>query len=255
MVSYMSTMIINADDFGLNESCTKAICSAFSQGLITDTTLVANGDAFDLAIRAISEFKLQDRVGIHLNLTQGKPLTAAILRMPTFTRNGEFHGQINRLKPLSYAEKNAVYTELSAQVRKLEEYNIVISHADSHHHTHTSFFIAPIVIRICKEHGIQKIRLHRNIGRILFYKRIIKWGFNNWLRKCGFTTTKHFGSMEDLPMSGLRESTEVMVHPDFSWEGSLVDKTDMIDGYPTGEELKCVKKDYCQQLIRYFDLG
>ena len=32
-------IIINADDFGQTESCTKAIYEAFESGLITDTTM------------------------------------------------------------------------------------------------------------------------------------------------------------------------------------------------------------------------
>lgn len=38
-------VIINADDFGQTESCTRAIYEAFQKGLITDTTMVANGEA------------------------------------------------------------------------------------------------------------------------------------------------------------------------------------------------------------------
>ena len=38
--------IINADDFGLHKSCSRAIAEAFSLSLITDTTMCANGDFF-----------------------------------------------------------------------------------------------------------------------------------------------------------------------------------------------------------------
>lgn len=37
----MSKIIINADDFALNESITNAIVLAFEKGLITDTTVCA----------------------------------------------------------------------------------------------------------------------------------------------------------------------------------------------------------------------
>ena len=46
----MQGVIINADDFGLNEHCSLAIAEAFKKGLITDTTMVANGEYFDDAV-------------------------------------------------------------------------------------------------------------------------------------------------------------------------------------------------------------
>ena len=65
-------IIINADDFGLNPSCTEAICKAFKNSLITDTTMVANGTVFEEAVDYIQKYQLQGKVGIHFNLTEGK---------------------------------------------------------------------------------------------------------------------------------------------------------------------------------------
>ena len=55
---------------------------------------------------------------------------------------------------------------------------IKINHADSHHHIHTGVFIAPIAARVCREKGIDKMRLHRNAGNISFVKRIVKNKYN-----------------------------------------------------------------------------
>ena len=46
-------LIINADDFGMNESCNRAIVLAFQKGIITDTTLMANGHAYVHAIELV----------------------------------------------------------------------------------------------------------------------------------------------------------------------------------------------------------
>lgn len=233
----MYELIINADDFGLNESCTKAICQAFSEGLITDTTMVANGTAFAEAVECIQKLRLQNKIGIHFNLTEGKPLTRAIASMPTFSENGVFHGKINRVKQLSKAEKSAVYEELSAQIEKLEKAGVEISHADSHHHIHTGIFIASIFAQVCKEHGINKVRLHRNIGSISKIKQIVKKLYNQWLHTEGFKTTEFFGSMEDAERTGVRDRVEIMVHPGFDRHGNLIDKVDEVDGYAVGKLL------------------
>jgi len=231
-------VIINADDFGLNEHCSFAIAEAFEKGLITDTTIIANGEYFDDAVELSRKNHFNDRIGIHFNITEGTPLTENIKKMSAFTENGRFHGKINRIKPLSKDEKTAVYEELSAQIIKIENAGLKVTHADSHHHIHTAIFIAPIFMRVCKEHGINKLRLHRNIGSISLFKKLIKKSYNSFLRKKGFVTTKFFGSLEDIKNRAVFENLEVMVHPDFDKQGKLIDRTDVQGGYPIGLELK-----------------
>ena len=86
----MACVIINGDDFGMNERCSKAIAQAIEKGLITDTTAMANGEWLDKALALARDNGFADRLGIHLNLTEGKPLTEAICRYPDFVTNGAF---------------------------------------------------------------------------------------------------------------------------------------------------------------------
>ena len=243
---------INADDCGLTDSCTEAIALAFQKGLITDTTMVANGEAFDRAVEIIRERKLESRVGIHFNLTQYAPLTNGITKCATFVNQGAFHGKINRLKFLTRQERDAVYEELSAQICRLENAGIKVTHADSHHHIHTAIFIAPIFARVCKEHGIQKVRLHRNIGAISRFKRVVKKAYNHWLHRTGFRTFTYFGSMEDVERVGVKDDLEIMVHPEFDALGNLVDKAGQIDGKAIGKPLALPAGDF--QLWGYKEL-
>lgn len=240
----MKTILINADDFGLNSSCTEAICEAFDKKLITDTTLVANGEAFQEALDAIEQYDLHRKIGIHFNLTEGVPLTEEIRKFDSFANNGCFHGKVNRIRPLSKAEKKAVYEELTAQAKRLKAAGVNISHADSHHHIHTGLFIAPIAVRVCKEQKIKKIRLHRNIGSISFPKRIIKKLFNVWIALKGFKTVKYFGSMEDVELTGIMDNLEIMVHPEYNARGELIDKTDVETGVAAGPFLKRLDGNY-----------
>lgn len=233
----MYKIIINADDFGLNESCTKAICNAFRAGLITDTTMVANGEAFDLALGAIKEYRLENKIGIHFNLTEGKPLTTNICDIEKFTHDGIFHGKVDRVKLFTKKERTAIYEELSAQIERLQNVGIVLSHVDSHHHIHTGIFLAPIFIKVCKEHGIQKIRIHRNIGRISRVKMIVKRLFNLWLKLNGFKVMQYFGAMEDVKFVGIKDNLEIMVHPEYDKAGTLIDKIDELDGHAVGRPL------------------
>jgi len=242
----LPTVIINADDFGLNEHITKAIAEAFKRGLITDTTMMATGKYFDEAVALAKEQGFFDRIGVHLNLTEGEPLTEDIKAQPRFVNNGRFHKGYDRRKKLTSAEQEAISKELSAQIEKLQKAGICITHADSHHHVHTGLYIAPVVVRVCREHGINKIRLHRNLGQISFLKRFIKQKYNNWLRKQGFVTTKYFAYVMDVDGKEIPDSTEIMVHPDYEQNGALIDRRGMQDGCPVGTPLIDLrdKKDY-----------
>ncbi len=247
----MNKIIINADDYGLSVSSTEAILSAFRENLITDTTVLANGEDFDNAIQKAKDVGITDKLGIHFNLTEGKPLTKDICRFPEFVSNGEFHGKINRTKRLTKAQRRAIYTELTAQINKLLTVGIMPNHADSHHHIHTAIFIAPIVARVCKENGIKKIRLHRNIGCISKLKQIVKKAYNKWLSNKGFITTEYFGSLEDAKITEITGATEIMVHPDIDKNGELIDRADFIDGYPAGKKLVLPKGVKQEELMGY----
>lgn len=245
--------IINADDFGLSKSVNKAITDAFEGGLISNTTMLANGGYFDEAVKLAGEHNFSDKVGIHFNLTQGIPLTDDMKNCAAFCEDGKFHKRINRLKPLNKSEKAAVYKELSAQAQKIKSAGFDIDHADSHHHIHTAVFIAPIVLRVCRENGINKIRLHRNIGAIPSYKKLIKNLYNKNLNKKGFLTVKHFGSLKDIG-DILPDNLEIMVHPDYDKNGAIIDRRGMEDDFPTGVPLYSVSDKYGTELTSYGDL-
>ena len=236
----MNQMIINADDFGLTERCTRAIAEAFRQGLISSTTACANGDAIEEGYQIATRNGFVDRVGIHINLTEGVPLTEGIKADPFFCANGTFHGKINRLKKPDKETLANLETEVAAQIERLKNIGFPITHADSHHHIHTSVFLIGTIEKVLKRYGIEKIRLHRNFGPIRFYKRIVKNKFNKNLCNHGFKTTEKMGSLEDLqtmPEVAKAHLTEIMVHPDFDGVQVLIDRADYTDGIPEGRPL------------------
>ena len=101
----------HADDFGMNRAVTDGILQGFRQGLLTSTSLLANAPD---AGRALAEWDRleQDRrggvlpssalrkrlgdpdcpfdLGVHLNLTQGRPLRPAASRRSCSTPRAVF---------------------------------------------------------------------------------------------------------------------------------------------------------------------
>ena len=74
----MNKIIVNADDFGRSTEINSAIISVMDSNLCMDATLLTNfeesSNAASLAIRS----NLKNNIGIHLNLTEGYPLTRGI---------------------------------------------------------------------------------------------------------------------------------------------------------------------------------
>ena len=176
---------------------------------------------------------LPGRVGIHLNLTEGYPLSGAIRGCKRFCHpDGHFiYDRQQSLFYLSTREQNAVYEELEAQLEKVMSAGILPSHLDSHHHIHTEWAIVKLVARLGRTHGIRKMRLTRNMGRQgSAPKRVYKELFNRWYLKgmSGLRAVDYFGDINDWqffqdrhPPSG--KNIEIMVHPLFDEKGELVD--------------------------------
>ena len=66
-------LIINADDFGLSKSITDGIIEWILNGYITSTTIMANMRYAEYAVKEAIKNNI-DCVGLHINLTVGKPL-------------------------------------------------------------------------------------------------------------------------------------------------------------------------------------
>ena len=101
-------LIINADDFGFTPDVNLGILEAHRSGILTATTLMANGDAFDDAVRIAQANPTLD-VGCHLVLIGGHSLVPPYAALPR---------SIAELLRALAARRLRVYDELAAQVRQ-----------------------------------------------------------------------------------------------------------------------------------------
>ncbi len=225
-------LIINGDDFGMSKSINTAIIKSFENSLISSTSLITNMPGFKHAEHLIHTNKfLPGNVGIHINLTEGYPLTEKIKKCKRFC---DEHGVFiyKRKQPiflLTTDERIAVYQEIRAQINKIFLSHISPTHLDSHHHIHTEWGISKIVIELAKEFGIRKMRLCRNMGKDdNAFKRIYKSAFNFYLKnKLGIGGSHFFGEINDLVKMEKQipqgKVIEIMTHPHFDDHGNLVD--------------------------------
>jgi hopanoid biosynthesis associated protein HpnK len=156
----MKRLIVNADDFGLSHSINRGILVAHRDGILTSTSLVANGLAFDDATVSSRQFP-QLSVGVHLNVSEGVPVSLAP-RIPSLVNKaGELH-----LKPLRLwigllrrqINLEEIQAEWRAQIMKVLGSGVTPTHLDGHLHVHVLPQLSPIVIGLAREFDIRNVR-------------------------------------------------------------------------------------------------
>ncbi len=105
-------IIINADDFGYSECISKGIIESYKNGIVTSTTIMMNMPFTEQSLELYEEVQGLG-LGVHLNLTTGRPLLNK--KNSLVTESGEFH---KRNEIINY-DINDVYDELKAQIEKL----------------------------------------------------------------------------------------------------------------------------------------
>lgn len=212
-----SRVIVNADDFGLSAVNNQVIVAAFRQGVISSATLMANTPAFEAACQLIKTERLQGHIGLHLNLTYGRPLTEAITRYRQFcSPAGEFDPSLTqRCLWLSRPVREAVRQEIRAQWQRCVNEGVRPSHLDSHQHIHNLWPVGEELARFAAEQGVP-LRPARNLGHnISLPKRIFKQLLNRRLRHLAGRTADFACTPFDLTNTRLpvHGTLEIIAHP------------------------------------------
>jgi predicted glycoside hydrolase/deacetylase ChbG (UPF0249 family) len=225
-------MIVNSDDFGYSVGINEAIIAGYEMGVISSATLMATMPGFEHAVENIhAKPILQNTIGLHLNLTEGIPMTDEMKKCKRFC-NAEGWYIFNRNPPLfttTSDEKKALRAEIKAQMGKLVKHGVIPTHIDAHHHSHTEFGVIHIYIDIAKEFGIKKVRLSKNLGIMSTPIKMYKMAFNTMIKHYhAMATTQYFcNANEYLKLRNenkLPKGTyEVMVHAKPGPDGLVVD--------------------------------
>jgi len=164
----MSTkIIINADDCGRTTFVNSRIEEFIKLGKISSTTIMAQMDDFEGAVRLYNAYKDNISFGVHLNLTEGEPMlyNQEMLDKGLYKEeDGKilFNTQWSRNKFQSSGIRKAIFDELCTQITKVKDSGIDISHIDSHSHIHTTLLCLFVIPKVAKQFGISKIRRLNN---------------------------------------------------------------------------------------------
>ena len=155
----MRRLIVNADDFGFTSGVNRAIVEAHSRGVVTSSTLMANGPAFGEAAQLAKTIpKLS--LGCHVVLIDGRPVLGAE-QLPSLTSGSDFRDGLMNFAVRAIAgriEDGEITAEATAQIRKIQSAGIVVSHIDTHKHTHLFPKILRPLLRAAAACGIRALR-------------------------------------------------------------------------------------------------
>jgi chitin disaccharide deacetylase len=214
----LKQLVVNADDFGFARDVNQGIVEAHCDGILTATTLMATGAAFDDAVRLAKQNPSLD-VGCHLVLVGEPPFPATVAQLVRDVALGRIR----------------IYDELAAQVQRILSQGLRPSHLDTHKHTHLLPPVLSAVARISEEFGIPWVRRPfdfplvpggsgwsvRAVSRSF---RTVRGHFERLLARHGCRSTDHFAgfqltghvnsaSLTDLIRALPEGSTEFMCHP------------------------------------------
>jgi predicted glycoside hydrolase/deacetylase ChbG (UPF0249 family) len=140
-------LIVNADDFGYTADVNDGIIEAHRHGILTAATLMANGRAFDHAVRLAGLSPNLDP-GCHLvliggeSLVSGKPFPNSVAQLVRDLVSGRWD----------------VEREFRAQIERTVAAGIRPTHLDTHKHTHLFPSVLRAVARLSAEFGIRWVR-------------------------------------------------------------------------------------------------
>jgi predicted glycoside hydrolase/deacetylase ChbG (UPF0249 family) len=213
-------LVVNADDFGFTRDVNQGIVEAHRQGILTATTLMATGAAFDDAVRLARENPTLD-IGVHLVLVGEPPFPPTVAQLMHAVALGRIR----------------IHDELQAQVRRILDAGLEPTHLDTHKHTHLLPPVLAAVAQLSEEYRIPWVRRPFDFpltppGKgVTWAKRatskslgIVRGHFARVLARHGCRSTDHFAGFqitghyaaEDLArlIRALPEgSTEFMCHP------------------------------------------
>lgn len=265
---------MNGDDLGRSESNTRGIVEGYRRGIVTSTSMVANGPRFDLAVAAARENPGLG-VGVHLALQEYPPVSDP-RTIPSLVRDdGRFFSMgASFLRLLRGQARTAeVRREWEAQVAKVVDHGIRPTHLDGHCHCHAHPALAEVVVEVASRFRIPAARLPRealgHLGRVAptsarrYLEKVgLRWACRGaaavWKDRLRFPQAFHGfmegGRMSDRALAAVAASlrpgvAEVMVHP-----GVTDDDRPFDNGYRWTGDLAAVTRYTRAQFEERFSL-
>ena len=234
----MKKLIVTADDFGLTQSINEGILMASREGIVTNINLIPTGGAANDAIALIKYNKIPE-IGVHLALTETRPVTSIRLISSLIDGSGSFPGsRIAFLGKLfsGHIDMEHVKVELKSQMDKAAHSGARITNLSSHEHLHMIPEIFRVITGLAKEYGVRYVRVLKKEAIVapfsmnkVFRSAVVDYfrpGMEKLLKRSALSTADNFLGFLDSGAMGesvllrmlkdIKEGvTELVAHPGF----------------------------------------
>lgn len=212
-------LIVNADDCNLTPGVTEAILDCHDHGILTSTTFMINLPVEPSTVRQVLRRKNLG-VGIHLNVTLGKPVSEPSRIQSLLNPEGRFR----KLKvPGTCLAPSELAHEYQNQINRFHKvFGRLPTHLDTHHQVHDEVLFLEVLSKIAIKN---KLPLRRS--RLKMKIRTTDFIFGN-------LTVEGYWRQEPLEtiLKNLPQGTsEIMCHP-----GKIDADLRAISSFTTGRE-------------------
>lgn len=129
---------------------TEGAVRAHREGIVTACSVVASGAAFEDAVARLRDLPSLE-VGVHLALVEERSLTG--LRMP---RKYTWFVPLYLARVISI---EAIERELRAQIERVMETGLRVTHLNGHQHLHVLPRVFAVVARLAREYAVPYVRI------------------------------------------------------------------------------------------------
>lgn len=241
----MKRLIVNADDFGLNDHTVEWTIKGFERGVLTSATIMAGMPAADKAI-TYAKAHPQFSFGVHFYLVDETPMCrpeeiSSMVDPKTCKLWQTRQFILRNIAGLIKVED--LKREMRAQYLAIKNAGVLISHVDGHGHNHRLPQSIKALADLRNELGFTKVRRCQDLaaagGKLGLLSRIINGPMQKRLDRAGFKTTDHFlmnaghsidpkwfsKALGDIP-EGV---TEIGVHPGMDEAWRKIDTEDCFE--------------------------
>jgi hopanoid biosynthesis associated protein HpnK len=191
----MKRLIVNADDFGFTRGVNAGILRAYKMGIVTSTTIMANGGAFEDAIE-LARSNPGLGVGCHLVAVGGRPIAQSSELGPLLDRDGALPPTLMQLF-IKIARRPVVaevlVREFRSQLERVIGAGIEPTHVDTHKHSHTHPQVMKALSRVIAEFGIKRVR--NPFERIVTHSRLSNFSKIAYLKQSGLSAAIQPGAV------------------------------------------------------------
>lgn len=199
-------LIVNADDFGLTSGVNKGILDCHRAGSVSSASLMVNTSAVLEAVEIARAYPALG-VGLHFNLTLGRPLNSTAAVRSLVGTDGCFftRSRCEQRLMLGLLAREDIEREFHAQVERFRSSGMRMTHIDSHQHVHLFPQVFDILADYCRVNDVPlrvpwrwkgtrsglRRRIRSHLLEILLHRNFHKW-------KGSVKTNAGFGSIFDL---------------------------------------------------------